>query len=103
MCVCMYISNLLAVLCFHCFTGFSPVVVSGHCFLVAVHRLLIAEISLVLKHKLKGARASIVVGPYSFKYCFSFTLLCKHGFVFLRVLAAASYFIILVFNHLSFH
>ena len=60
-CVCMYISNLLAVLCFHCFTGFSPVVVSGHCFLVAVHRLLIAEISLVLKHKLKGARASIVV------------------------------------------
>ena len=64
-CVCVCIIYVLAVLGIHCFMGFSLVVVSGGYFLDAVHRLLTVETSLVLKHRLKGARASVVVARCS--------------------------------------
>ena len=57
----IYTIYVLAVLGLHCFMGFSLVVVSGGYFLDAVHRLLTAETSLVLKHRLKGAWTSVVV------------------------------------------
>ena len=52
---------LLAVLSLSCCMGFSLVVANGGCSLVAVCGLLIVVTSLVGKHRLLGAQASVVV------------------------------------------
>ena len=52
-----------AVLGLHCYVGFSLVVASRGCSLVAVLRLLTEVASLVEEHGLWGARASVVVAP----------------------------------------
>ena len=59
--VILFICLFLAVPSLRGCTGFSPVVASVGCSLVAVHRLLIAVASLIVEHGLRGMWALVAV------------------------------------------
>ena len=62
-----FLIYFLAVLGFRCCVGFSLIVLSKDCSLVVMRRLLIAVASLIVEHRLPGARALVVAarGLYS--------------------------------------
>ena len=68
-----FIYLFMAVLGLHCCDGFSLTVVSGDYSLVVVHWLLMDMVSLVVEHRLQGARASVAVA-HGLNNCYSWIL-----------------------------